>query len=170
MLDMGFIRDVRRILPLLPQKCQHLLFSATFSNDIKALANEFLNNPAEVQVARPNQESALVTQAMYGVSRENKHDLLAYLLTAEGHQTGQALVFTRTKHGADRLAKQLAHDGISAAPIHGNRTQGQRIKALADFKAGATRILVATDIAARGLDIPQLPHVYNYELPNAPED
>jgi ATP-dependent RNA helicase RhlE len=169
MLDMGFIRDIRRILPLLPPRCQHLLFSATFSNEIKALANDFLNDPVEVQIARPNQESPLVTQSMYGISRENKRDLLTYLLT-EKRASGQALVFTRTKHGADRLAKQLIQDGISAAPIHGNRTQGQRIKALADFKAGATRILVATDIAARGLDIPQLPYVYNYELPNAPED
>ena len=168
MLDMGFIRDIRKILSLLPTKRQNLLFSATFSNEIKLLAGDLLNNPAHIEVARQNAESELVTQAVYLSRHENKRDLLVYLLVEE--KIGQALVFTRTKHGADRLVKQLQQDGVSAVPIHGNRSQAQRTRALADFKNGATRILVATDIAARGLDIEQLPHVINYELPNVPED
>jgi len=168
MLDMGFIRDIRKILALLPAKRQNLLFSATFSDEIKALADGLLDRPAYVEVARRNAESELVTQAVYSAHKEHKRDLLVHLLVEEKIQ--QALVFTRTKHGADRLAKQLQKDGISAVPIHGNRSQSQRTRALADFKTGAARILVATDIAARGLDIDQLPHVINYELPNVPED
>lgn len=168
MLDMGFVRDIRRILALLPPGCQNLLFSATFSDDIKALADELLNTPQRVEVARQNEESALVTQAMYGVSKENKRDLLVYLMAEE--KMSQVLVFTRTKHGADRLTKQLQHDGITAVAIHGNRSQAQRTHALAEFKAGRVRALVATDVAARGLDIQQLPHVINYEIPNVPED
>jgi ATP-dependent RNA helicase RhlE len=168
MLDMGFIRDIRKILDLLPQRRQNLLFSATFSKEIKELADGLLNQPVHVEVARPNTESELVTQSVYAATKESKRDLLVYLLVER--RVGQALVFTRTKHGADRLAKQLRFDGISAVPIHGNRSQAQRTKALADFKAGEARILVATDIAARGLDIDQLPHVINYDLPNVPED
>ena len=168
MLDMGFIRDIRRILDLLPPRRQNLLFSATFTDEIKTLADGLLNSPTHVQVDRQSRDSALVTQAVYMASPEEKRDLLVHLLA--GEMPGQALVFTRTKHGADRLAKQLIQDGIVAVPIHGNRSQNQRTKALADFKAGAARILVATDIAARGLDIDQLPYVINYELPNVPED
>jgi ATP-dependent RNA helicase RhlE len=168
MLDMGFIHDIRKILNLLPARRQNLLFSATFSDEIMALANRLLNNPARVTVARKNAESELVTQAVYIMGKEDKRDVLVRLLEERGNQ--QALIFTRTKHGADRVARQLARTGISAVPIHGNRSQPQRVRALSDFKAGAARILVATDIAARGLDIDQLPHVINYELPNVAED
>ena len=168
MLDMGFIRDIRKILALLPTRRQNLLFSATFSNEIKELADGLLNAPTRVEVARKNAESDLVTQSVYYVTRENKRDMLVYLLAEE--KIRQALVFTRTKHGADRLAKQLQRDGIVAVPIHGDRSQPQRTRALAEFKAGTARIMVATDIAARGLDIDHLPHVFNFELPNVPED
>ncbi|HLK61618.1 MAG TPA: DEAD/DEAH box helicase [Chthonomonadaceae bacterium] len=168
MLDMGFIRDIRRILDLLPVRRQNLLFSATFSDEIKALADGLLDAPTRVEVARKSAESDLVAQSVYFANKENKKDLLVRLLADEKIQ--QALVFTRTKHGADRLVRQLQRDGISAVPIHGNRSQSQRTRALDDFKAGRTGILVATDIAARGLDIEQLPHVINYELPNVPED
>ncbi len=168
MLDMGFIRDVQRILSLLPQKRQNLLFSATFSQEIKRLADGLLHNPVMVEVARQNAESELVTQSAYAIAQEQKTNLLVWLLAEE--KIEQALVFTRTKHGADRLSKQLAQHGISSVPIHGNRSQPQRTRALADFKSGAVRIMVATDIAARGLDIEQLPHVINFELPNVPED
>lgn len=168
MLDMGFIRDIRRILALLPERRQNLLFSATFSAEIKELADTLLNNPAYVEVARENQESDLVTQSVYLAEKADKRNLLTHLLTSEAK--GQALVFTRTKHGADKLARQLGQDGIPCVVIHGNRSQPQRTRALSDFKTGAARILVATDIAARGLDIQQLPHVINYELPNIPED
>jgi ATP-dependent RNA helicase RhlE len=168
MLDMGFIRDIRRILGLLPARRQNLLFSATFSDEIAALADGLLNSPVRIEVARRNAESELVTQCCYATLKDRKRDLLEHLLATEN--ITQALVFTRTKHGADRLAKQLGQSGIRAAAIHGNRSQPQRIKALADFKAGAARVLVATDIAARGLDIDQLPHVVNFELPNIPED
>jgi ATP-dependent RNA helicase RhlE len=168
MLDMGFIRDIRKILALLPPRRQNLLFSATFSDDIKGLADGLLNSPTRVEVARQNQESELVTQAVYLARQEHKRDLLVYLLAEE--KIEQALVFTRTKHGAERLSKQLVRGGVNAVPIHGDRSQSQRTRALADFKAGAARILVATDIAARGLDIDQLPFVINFELPNVPED
>ena len=168
MLDMGFIRDIRKVLALLPARRQNLLFSATFSDDIRALADGLLHNPVRVEVARRNAESELVTQAVYSVAKEDKRFLLLHLLQTE--KIPQALVFTRTKHGADRLAKQLQKAGVSAAAIHGDRSQPQRTRALADFKAGAVRLLVATDIASRGLDIDQLPHVINYELPHVPED
>jgi len=168
MLDMGFIRDIRRILDLLPERRQNLLFSATFSEEIKTLADGLLNAPTHVAVARQNAESELVTLSVYMTRKEDKRDLLVYILAEE--KIRQALVFTRTKHGADKLARQLTEDGVNAVPIHGNRSQAQRTRALADFKSGVTRILVATDIAARGLDIAQLPHVINYELPHVPED
>ena len=168
MLDMGFVRDVRKIISLLPVRRQNLLFSATFSDEIKKLADELLDRPTRVEVERQNLESELVTQSAYDVSKESKRDLLEWLLASRCK--GQALVFTRTKHGADRLAKQLVRDGIEAAPIHGDRSQPQRTRALADFKSGHTRVLVATDIAARGLDINELPFVINYELPNVAED
>ena len=168
MLDMGFIRDIKRILALLPTQRQNLLFSATFSNEIRALASEMLDNPVSVDVAPRNQESALVEQVVFACPKDYKRDLLLWLIAEE--PVRQALVFTRTKHGADRLCKQLQKGGVAAAAIHGDRSQPQRTRALADFKSGAVSILVATDIAARGLDIEQLPHVVNYELPHVPED
>jgi ATP-dependent RNA helicase RhlE len=168
MLDMGFIRDIRKVLALLPTKRQNLLFSATFPDEIKTLANTLLHNPAQIEVARQSAESELVTQTVYGAEKEHKRDLLIHLIGEKN--ISQVLVFTRTKHGADRLAKQLVRAGISAAAIHGDRSQPQRTRALADFKAGTARVLVATDIAARGIDIDQLPHVINYELPHVPED
>jgi ATP-dependent RNA helicase RhlE len=168
MLDMGFIRDIRKILALLPKRRQNLLFSATFSDEIKTLADNLLNSPVLIEVARRNTAAELVTQVVHPVDRARKRELLSHLVHSQGWK--QVLVFTRTKHGANRLAEQLDKDGISASAIHGNKSQGARTKALADFKKGAVRVLVATDIAARGLDIDQLPHVVNYELPNVPED
>ena len=168
MLDMGFIRDIKQVLSLLPTRRQNLLFSATFSNEIKTLADDLLDSPVRVEVPREHLESELVTQCAYSVAKDSKRELLEHLLATT--IKGQVLVFTRTKHGADRLCKQLVRGGTHAAAIHGNRSQPQRIKALADFKSGGIRVLVATDIAARGLDIDQLPFVVNYELPNVPED
>jgi ATP-dependent RNA helicase RhlE len=168
MLDMGFIHDIKRVLALLPKQRQNLLFSATFSDDIRALAGGLLKDPVSVEVARRNQESALVTQIVHPVSKERKRELLRDLIAQGDWQ--QVLVFTRMKHGANRLAEQLTKDGLNAAAIHGNKSQGARTRALAGFKDGSVRVLVATDIAARGLDIEQLPHVVNYELPNVPED
>jgi len=168
MLDMGFIRDIRRILDLLPKKRQNLLFSATFSNEIRRLAADLLNTPAEIQVTPRNTPVERVRQTVYLVDRRRKRELLSHRIGVENWQ--QVLVFTRTKHGANRLAEQLNRDGIEAVAIHGNKSQGARTRALADFKAGAVRVLVATDIAARGLDIDRLPHVVNYELPHVPED
>ena len=168
MLDMGFIRDIRRVLALLPLARQSLLFSATFSDDIRALAGGLLLDPATVDVAPRNTAAVLVEQSVIRVDRERKRDLLTHLVRSG--RVSQALVFTRTKHGANRLAEQLAHDGIRAAAIHGNKSQGQRIRALDDFKASRVDILVATDIAARGIDIEGLPHVVNYELPTAAQD
>ncbi len=168
MLDMGFLRDIRKILDLLPRQRQNLLFSATFSNEIKRLADKLLDDPALIEVARRNTASERVAQVVHPVDRERKRELLSHLITNGNWQ--QVLVFTRTKHGANRLTRQLEQDGISAAAIHGNKSQGARTKALADFKQGKIRVLVATDIAARGLDIDQLPHVVNFELPNVPED
>ncbi|MFK5955908.1 MAG: DEAD/DEAH box helicase [Planctomycetota bacterium] len=168
MLDMGFIRDIRKVLKALPRNRQNLLFSATFSDDIRNLANDFLNHPSEVQVARRNKAAESVTQVVHPVDRSRKRELLTHLITMQ--RWSQVLVFTRTKHGANRLAKQLDTDGLYAAAIHGNKSQAARTRALAEFKAGKVRILVATDIAARGLDIQQLPHVVNYELPNVSED
>jgi ATP-dependent RNA helicase RhlE len=168
MLDMGFIRDIRRILGLLPAKRQNLLFSATFSDEIRTLADGLLHDPALVQVARRNAESDLVAQRVHPVAQERKRELLAHLVS--GGDWRQVLVFTRTKHGANRLAQQLCRDGIEAEAIHGNKSQGARTRALAGFKAGEVRVLVATDIASRGLDIDQLPHVVNFDLPHVAED
>jgi ATP-dependent RNA helicase RhlE len=168
MLDMGFIRDIRKILALLPAKRQNLLFSATFSDEIRRLADGFLDRPASVEVARRNTPAELVRQVVHPVDRERKRELLSRLIRTGAIR--QALVFTRTKHGASRLSEQLVRDGIAAAAIHGNKSQPQRVRALNDFKAGRVDILVATDIAARGLDIEALPHVVNYELPMVPED
>ncbi|EKM5063077.1 ATP-dependent RNA helicase RhlE [Cronobacter turicensis] len=168
MLDMGFIHDIRRVLAKLPPKRQNLLFSATFSDDIKTLAEKLLRNPEEVEVARRNTASEQITQHVHFVDKKRKRELLSYLIGDGNWQ--QVLVFTRTKHGANHLAEQLNKDGITAAAIHGNKSQGARTRALADFKTGGIRVLVATDIAARGLDIEELPHVVNYELPNVPED
>jgi ATP-dependent RNA helicase RhlE len=168
MLDMGFIRDIRKILALLPRHKQTLLFSATFSNDIKKLANDLLHKPALIEVARHNTAAESVTQVIHPVDKRRKRELLSHLVGSNNWR--QVLVFTRTKHGANRLSEQLVMDGISSAAIHGNKTQGARTRALADFKSGKVRVLVATDIAARGLDISQLPHVVNFELPNIAED
>ena len=168
MLDMGFIRDIRKILDLLPKQRQNLLFSATFSDDVRSMATGLLHEPARVQVTPRNSTTELIEQVVIPVDRERKRELLSHLITSG--RIDQALVFTRTKHGANRLAEQLTKDGISAAAIHGNKSQGQRVRALGDFKAGRVAILVATDIAARGLDIEELPHVVNYELPMVAED
>ncbi|UJR62158.1 ATP-dependent RNA helicase RhlE [Dickeya zeae] len=168
MLDMGFIHDIRRVLAKLPPKRQNLLFSATFSDEIKELAGKLLTNPASVEVVRRNTPSELVTQHVHFVDKKRKRELLSHLIGK--HNWQQVLVFTRTKHGANHLAELLNKDGITAAAIHGNKSQGARTRALANFKDGDIRVLVATDIAARGLDIDQLPHVVNYELPNVPED
>jgi ATP-dependent RNA helicase RhlE len=168
MLDMGFIRDIRRILKVLPAKRQNLLFSATFSNEIRELAAGLLNKPTEIEVAARNQPADRVTQVVHPVDRNRKRELLSHRIGSENWK--QVLVFTRTKHGANRLAEQLCDDGLSATALHGNKSQAQRTRALADFKAGKARVLVATDIAARGIDIDRLPHVVNYELPHVPED
>lgn len=168
MLDMGFIRDIKKILAMLPKQRQNLLFSATFSDEIKALADGLLHNPGFVEVARRNTASELVEQTVHMVAQSYKRELMSYLIQKNDWQ--QVLIFTRTKHGANRLAEKLVKDGIQAAAIHGNKSQGARTKALAQFKDGTMRVLVATDIAARGLDIDQLPQVVNFELPNVPED
>jgi len=168
MLDMGFIHDVRKIIKLLPGKRQNLLFSATFSNEIKKLADSLLNSPIMIEVARRNISSEQVEQLIHPVDQKRKSELLSHLISSQNWR--QVLVFTRTKHGANRLTKKLENDGISAAAIHGNKSQRARTQALASFKNGSVRVLVATDIAARGLDIDQLPHVVNFELPNVPED
>ena len=168
MLDMGFIRDIRKIMQNMRSERQNLLFSATFSKDIKQLANELLNSPMEIQIARQNATVEAISQVVHPVDRNRKRELLSHLIGAGNWR--QVLVFTRTKHLANRLAQQLERDGLSTAAIHGNKSQGARTRALADFKNGDIRVLVATDIAARGLDIEQLPHVVNFELPNVPED
>ncbi|MCP5298164.1 MAG: DEAD/DEAH box helicase [Chromatiaceae bacterium] len=168
MLDMGFIHDIRKVLALLPPRRQNLLFSATYSDDIKRLADGLLHAPAVIEVAPRNTAAETVTQHAYRVDKKAKRDLLIHLIDAG--QWRQVLVFTRTKHGANRLAEQLERAGIGAAAIHGNKSQNARTRALAGFKDGSVRVLVATDIAARGLDIDRLPHVVNYELPNVPED
>ena len=168
MLDMGFIRDIQKILALLPARRQTLLFSATFTDEIKQLASKFLKNPALVEITAQNTAAELVKQIVHPVDRERKRALLAHIIQSRNLE--QVLVFTRTKHGANRLSEQLDRDGINSMAIHGNKSQPQRIKALEDFKKGSIRVLVATDIAARGLDIDQLPHVVNYELPQVPED
>jgi ATP-dependent RNA helicase RhlE len=170
MLDMGFIHDIRRIMALMPDKAQrqNLLFSATFSDAIQKLARQMLNDPELIEVSPRNATVDLIAQVAHPVEKSRKREMLSHLIGAGNWQ--QVLVFTRTKHGANRLARQLEQDGLSAAAIHGNKSQGARTRALAEFKRGDIRVLVATDIAARGLDIDQLPHVVNYELPNVPED
>ena len=168
MLDMGFIHDIRRVLKLLPNKRQNLMFSATYSREIEQLAHKFLVNPVQINVAPKNATADRVTQYVAHVEKARKRALLSWLISGGNWQ--QVLVFMRTKHGANRLTKQLIQDGLTAAAIHGNKSQGARTKALEGFKNGSVRVLVATDVAARGLDISRLPHVINYELPNVPED
>ncbi|WP_139855364.1 DEAD/DEAH box helicase [Aequorivita sinensis] len=168
MLDMGFARDIKKILALLPSKRQNLLFSATFSKEIKKLANEFLHQPVLVEATPENTTVEKIDQTVYRVDKNLKTDLIIKLISEGNWQ--QVLVFTRTKHGANRLSEKLEKAKITSAAIHGNKSQGARTRALAGFKEGKVRVLVATDIAARGLDIPLLPHVINYELPNVSED
>ncbi len=168
MLDMGFIHDIKKIMSLLPKQRQNLMFSATFSNDIRRLAKGIINNPVEIDVAPRNTTVETITQVIHPVDKANKTALLSHLIRKDNWY--QVLVFSRTKHGADKLVKRLARDDIHATAIHGNKSQGQRTRALADFKQNKTRILVATDIAARGIDINQLSHVVNFDLPNVPED
>ncbi len=168
MLDMGFIHDIRKVLALLPAKRQNLLFSATFSEEIKTLADRLLNNPQMIEVARRNSTVEVIAQKIHPVDRDKKHPLLSHLI--KSNNWTQVLVFTRTKHGANKLVEQLGKDSIGAMAIHGNKSQSARTKALAEFKDGSLQVLVATDIAARGIDIDQLPHVVNYDLPNIPED
>jgi ATP-dependent RNA helicase RhlE len=168
MLDMGFIQPIRKIISLLPVRRQNLLFSATFNDDIRRLAGGILVDPVSIQVSTKNTAPELVEQLIYRVDRERKRELLSHLVRTG--KIDQALVFTRTKYGANRLAEQLERDGIAATAIHGNKSQGQRVRALDDFKAGRATVLVATDIAARGIDIESLPHVVNFELPMVPED
>ncbi len=168
MLDMGFVNDIKKVIAVLPKQRQTLLFSATYSDAIKKLSNSFLKAPTLIEVARQNTASETVKQAVYHVDKVRKRELLTHLIN-EG-KWKQVLVFTRTKHGANRLVGQLDKDNISAVAIHGNKSQNARTKALADFKDNKVRVLVATDIAARGIDIDQLPHVVNYELPNVSED
>jgi ATP-dependent RNA helicase RhlE len=168
MLDMGFIHDIRKILAKLPSARQTLMFSATFSKTIQQLANTLLKTPILIEVASRNTASEQVEQVVHLVERDRKRELLSYMISF--HNWKQVLVFTRTKHGASRLAEQLAKDGLKTAAIHGNKSQAARIKALNDFKQGKVRVLVATDVASRGLDIEKLPHVVNFELPNVPED
>lgn len=168
MLDMGFIHDIKKVLALVPEKRQNLLFSATFSGDIKNLANRFLNNPAMVEATPENTTVEKIVQKAYKVDQKQKTDMVIDMIA--GGRWQQVLVFTRTKHGANRLTEKMNKADVSAAAIHGNKSQAARTKALAGFKEGKIRVLVATDIAARGLDIPLLPHVINFELPNIPED
>ena len=168
MLDMGFIHDIRKILALVAEERQTLLFSATFSREIKKLADSFLRSPELIEVARTNSAAETVDQVVYPVDRVRKSELLSFIIGSRNWR--QVLVFTRTKHGANRLTKHLQKDGLTAAAIHGNKSQGARTRALSAFKSGEVRVLVATDIAARGLDIDLLPHVVNFELPNVAED
>jgi len=168
MLDMGFIHDIRKILAALPKQRQNLMFSATFSDDIRNLAKGMVHNPIEISVSPRNTTAETVKQWICPVDKKKKAALLTHLIW--DNKWEQVLVFSRTKHGANRLTKQLENEGIKAAAIHGNKSQGARTKALANFKKGAVRVLVATDIAARGLDIDQLPQVVNFDLPNVPED
>jgi ATP-dependent RNA helicase RhlE len=168
MLDMGFIRDIRKIIKALPKERQNLLFSATFSNDIRRLAADLLNSPTEISVAVNGKPAEGIDQVVFQVDRQRKRELLSHTIGAQDWR--QVLVFTRTKHGANRLAAQLESDGLKSAAIHGNKSQPARVRALQEFKTGKVRVLVATDVAARGLDIERLPHVVNYELPHVPED
>ena len=168
MLDMGFIHDIKRILKILPTKRQTLMFSATFSDDIRKLAKSLVNNPVEISVTPRNSTVKTVKQWIHPVDKSRKQALLTQLI--KDHGWYQVLVFSRTKHGANRIATQLGKKGITAVAIHGNKSQGARTRALADFKAGKVNVLVATDIAARGIDISELPHVVNFDLPHVPED
>ena len=168
MLDMGFINDIKKILAIIPKQRQNLLFSATYSDEIKKLSDKLLNKPKLIEVARRNTASQSVKQSVYPVDKGRKRELVTHLINDKNLK--QVLIFTRTKHGANRLAGQLEKDGITSAAIHGNKSQNARTKALDNFKKGEVRVLVATDIAARGIDIDQLPHVINYELPNVSED
>ena len=168
MLDMGFIHDIKKVLKMLPRDKQSLLFSATFSSSIKTLADNLLDNPTLIEVAKRNTSAQTISQKVHFVDKGRKKELLVHLIKRDNWH--QVLVFTRTKHGANKLTQHLEIEGIKAAAIHGNKSQGARTKALADFKANAIQVLVATDIAARGIDIDQLPHVINFELPNVPED
>jgi ATP-dependent RNA helicase RhlE len=173
MLDMGFIHDIKRIMKLLPAERQNLLFSATYSDDIRELASRLLRQPLEIAVAARNTTAERVTQLAFKVPKEHKRHLLLHLFENGAADEGswqQALVFCRTKHGANKLAQQLEAGGVQAAAIHGNKSQGARVRALAEFKSGKLRALVATEVASRGLDIKELPHVVNFELPNVPED
>jgi len=168
MLDMGFIHAIKRVLKLLPGARQNLMFSATYSEDIRELSSRFVKNPATIEVSARNATADKVDQQVYRVSKEHKRHLLAHLITENNWH--QVLIFARTKHGANRLSQQLEASGITSAAIHGNKSQGARVRALADFKANKVVALVATEVAARGLDVKELPHVVNYELPNVPED
>lgn len=168
MLDMGFIHDIKRIIKFLPKDRQNLLFSATFSSEIKKLAQGMMKSPKYIQIARQNSSVEAIAQTVHPVDTKRKKDLLSHLITT--NRWKQVLVFTRTKHGANRLSMQLSKDGIASTAIHGNKSQNARTKALKEFKDGDVRVLVATGIASRGLDIDQLPHVVNFELPNVPED
>ncbi len=168
MLDMGFVRDVKKILALLPRKKQSLLFSATLSEEIQIIANKLLHNPKVIEVAKRNNTTELVQQLVYPVNKAKKRELLSFIIGSKNWK--QVLVFTRTKHGANKLSAQLTDDGLPSAAIHGNKSQGARTRALTDFKSGKIRVLVATDIAARGIDIDQLPYVVNFDLPQVPED
>ena len=168
MLDMGFIPDIKRIIALLPPMRQTLLFSATFSDEIRKLSAQFLKDPATVEVARRNTPVEAITQYVHFIDANRKRELLSHLV--KKNDWAQVLVFCKTKHGANRLATQLQRDGINADAIHGNKSQNARIRALEDFKVGKVKVLVATDIAARGLDIEELPHVVNFDLPHVPED
>ena len=168
MLDMGFIHDMKKVLRLVPKQRQTLLFSATFSKEIKALASGFQTDPSLVEVAAQNKTADRIEQLVHPVDKKKKKDLLVKLI--KDGQWKQVLVFTRTKHGANKLCEHLEQHGITSAAIHGNKSQGARTKALANFKSNSIRVLVATDIAARGIDIDMLPHVVNFELPNVPED
>ncbi len=168
MLDMGFIHDIRKIMGRLPDERQTLMFSATFSKPIQQLAHTLLKSPVQIDVAPRNTAAERVEQVVHPVDRHRKRELLSHIIGF--HNWQQVLVFTRTKHGANRLAEQLAKDGLKTAAIHGNKTQAARARALKDFKQGRVRVLVATDVASRGIDIDQLPYVVNFELPNVPED
>jgi len=168
MLDMGFIHDIKKLMKMMPKQKQTLLFSATFSKEIKQLASSLLHTPVLIEVARENTTATQISQVVHPVDKGRKRALLTELIKEK--KWSQVLVFTRTKHGANRLTKQLSEAGIGAAAIHGDKSQGARTKALAAFKSNSIQVLVATDIAARGIDIDQLPHVVNYELPNVPED
>ena len=168
MLDMGFLPEVKKIIHQLPKKRQNLMFSATYAPEISLLAGQLLTNPAEVSVASRSAAADTVTQTVYAIKREHKRECLSYLIGH--HNWQQVLVFVRTKHGADRLCKQLIHDGIRCAALHGDKSQGARVRALDQFKNGEITALIATDIAARGIDIDQLPHVINFDLPQVPED